>query len=66
MRRPAISGKFQAAHPEIPWGKIIAQRNVLIHQYGEIEDEIIWQVAMVSIPELIGLLEPLAPVDDED
>ena len=36
-----VSRAFQDAHPEIPWGKIIAQRNVLIHKYGEIEDEIV-------------------------
>ena len=43
-----ISREFQAAHPEIPWRKIVAQRNVLIHEYGEIEDQIMWQVAMVQ------------------
>jgi uncharacterized protein with HEPN domain len=48
-------------HPEIPWGRIIAQRNVLAHEYGEIEDEIVWAVATVSIPDLIFLLEPLVP-----
>jgi uncharacterized protein with HEPN domain len=26
-----ISGEFKQEHPEIPWRKIIAQRNVLIH-----------------------------------
>ena len=56
-----VSPAFQDAHPEIPWRKIVAQRNVLVHEYGEIEDEIIWEVATVSIPELIALLEPLIP-----
>lgn len=56
-----VSSGFQAAHPEIPWRKIVAQRNVLIHEYGEVEDEIMWDVARVSIPELVRLLEPLVP-----
>jgi len=56
-----VSRAFQDVHPEIPWGKIIAQRNLLTHQYGEIEDEIVWAVATVSVPELIELLEPLVP-----
>ena len=52
---------YQDAHPEIPWRKIIAQRHVLVHEYGEIEDEMLWKVATISVPELIELLEPLLP-----
>ena len=61
-----ISNDFQEAHPDIPWRMIVAQRNVLAHQYGEIDDEILWQVATVSIPELISLLEPLTPIPPND
>ena len=56
-----VSERYQTAHPEIPWRKIVAQRNVLAHEYGEIQDDIIWRVANVSMPELIALLEPLVP-----
>ena len=56
-----VSAAFQAAHPEIPWPKIVAQRHVLAHEYGEIQDDILWQVATASVPELIALLEPLVP-----
>jgi uncharacterized protein with HEPN domain len=56
-----LSTRFQDAHPEIPWRKIIAQRNVLAHEYGEVQAEIIWQVATGSIPDLIAALEPLIP-----
>ena len=54
-----VSEAFKEAHPEIPWRKIVAQRNVLAHEYGEIEDEIMWDVATVSMPALVRLLEPL-------
>jgi len=56
-----VSRAFREAHPEIPWRRIVAQRNVLVHEYGEIEDELMWGVAKVHIPALIGLLEPLVP-----
>ena len=45
-----VSEVFREAHPEIPWRKIIAQRNVLAHEYGEVDDEIMWDVATISIP----------------
>jgi uncharacterized protein with HEPN domain len=56
-----VSERFQNAHPEIPWRKIVAQRNILAHGYAVIDDEIMWDVAMISIPELIRLLEPIVP-----
>lgn len=54
-----ISSRAMDAHPEIPWRRIIAQRHRLAHEYGEIQDEIIWNVAKTSVPELLSLLEPL-------
>lgn len=56
-----ISDAFKKAYPEIPWKRIIGQRNVLIHEYGEIKHERIWIVAAKRIPELIALLEALVP-----
>jgi uncharacterized protein with HEPN domain len=56
-----VSPTFRAAHPGIPWQQIIGQRNVLAHEYGEINQERIWQVASRDVPELIRLLEPLLP-----
>lgn len=31
-----ISEDLKNAHPEIPWRAIVAQRNLLAHEYGEI------------------------------
>ncbi len=54
-----VSADFQSKYPEIPWRKIIAQRNVITHEYGEIRQERIWTVVSSNIPELIEKLEPL-------
>ena len=56
-----LSPAFQNAHPEIPWKHLIAQRNVLAHEYDEIDDERIWQLCVKSIPLLLSQLEQLAP-----
>jgi len=56
-----VSEEFRRAHPEVPWRKIVAQRNVLAHEYGEIQDDILWRVATVSVPNLVTALEPLVP-----
>ncbi len=56
-----VSIAFKDAHPEIPWQRIIGQRHVLAHDYGEIEHNLIWKVATVHIPDLIEKLEQLIP-----
>jgi uncharacterized protein with HEPN domain len=56
-----LSRAFRAAHPDIPWRRIIAQRNILAHEYGEIDDALVWRVAIVRLPELISLLERIVP-----
>lgn len=56
-----VSSTFQDAHPEIPWSSIVAQRNILAHEYGEILVERVWRVAAERVPELIKLLDPLIP-----
>ncbi len=54
-----VSRSLKEAHPEIPWRRIIAQRHVLAHEYGDIDDRLLWTVATNRIPELIGALEEL-------
>ena len=46
-----VSTEFQQLHSEISWRRIIGQRNVLAHEYGEILLERIWLTATKSIPE---------------
>lgn len=52
-----VSKEFQAAHPGIPWRKVIAQRHILAHDYGIINYDLLWKVAAVHIPEMAGVLE---------
>jgi len=60
-----VSKEFREKHPEVQWSKIISQRNVLAHEYGEIKHERIWAVATIHVIELIGKLKPLIPQTPE-
>jgi uncharacterized protein with HEPN domain len=48
-----ISPEFQASHPLIPWQKIISQRNVLAHDYGQVRQERVFLVIRRHLPVLI-------------
>jgi len=60
-----VSLDFQQNHPEIPWRKIVGQRNVIAHEYGEIKQERIWTVVSSNVPGLIEKLEPLIQSEQE-
>lgn len=56
-----ISDELKAEHPEIPWTRIISQRNVLAHEYDDVKQERMWLIATVHAPALIPDLEALLP-----
>lgn len=53
----SVSEECRAGHGDIPWRKVIGLRNVISHEYGDIDYEGIFTVATDSIPRLIGSLE---------
>jgi uncharacterized protein with HEPN domain len=56
-----ISTALRTAHPEVPWHQISATRHILAHEYGRVDNEIMWRIVTVHVPELVRLLTPLVP-----
>ena len=44
--------ELRQKNPEIPWRDIIGTRNRLIHDYLEIDRDLIWQIIVKHLPEL--------------
>ena len=60
-----VSATYRDKHSEIPWRIIIGQRNILAHEYGQIDHELLYKTAVEDIPELIGLLQVLLPPEKD-
>jgi uncharacterized protein with HEPN domain len=43
--------------PQVPWPKIIAMRNRLIHAYADMDASIVWDTLTDALPELVRELE---------
>ena len=56
-----VSDPCKQAHPDIRWRQIIGQRNILAHEYGRIEYELLYRTAVQDVPLLIRQLESLLP-----
>ena len=55
----------RAQAPEIPWRRIVAVRNVLIHGYLGIDNDIIWDIVRNEVGKLHLALEKLATENPE-
>ena len=47
-----VSIDTQIRFPEVPWGKMIGMRHVLVHGYFDIDLEIVWSVIENDLPSL--------------
>ena len=55
--RSLVSEGFKASHPEIPWKKIVGMRNVLVHHYFGIDEDLVWDAVDRELPELKRAIE---------
>lgn len=42
--------------PDIPWKKLRALRNVVVHEYFGVDPEILWETLQQDLPPLVPLL----------
>jgi len=43
--------------PQLPFRKIRGMRNIMAHDYANVELKIVWEVATVHVPEIYAVLE---------
>ena len=47
-----IESDYRANNAEIPWRTIIGLRNVLIHDYMDVDLDVVWQIITQDLPVL--------------
>jgi uncharacterized protein with HEPN domain len=58
-----VSTSVRAAHPEIPWADIVGMRSKIVHDYMNVDEDIVWEVVTRDLPTLVSALEKLTPGD---
>jgi len=65
IRRIEIVGEAAAhltettrqAIPELPFRKMRGMRNIVAHDYGNVDLRIVWEVGLVQVPQICAILE---------
>jgi uncharacterized protein with HEPN domain len=56
-----VSGTTQQALPNVSWQEINGMRNRLVHEYDDVNLDIVWDVVQLEIPPLIENLKSQVP-----
>ena len=52
-----LSDAIRATEPDVPWRAIAGFRNVLVHDYFEIDLEVVWSVVDRDLPKLAAAVD---------
>jgi len=56
-----ISREFQQQHAEIPWAEMRGMRNKMVHNYDDVDWDLLWETVTGDLPRLKASIEPLIP-----
>jgi uncharacterized protein with HEPN domain len=52
-----IPGPIREAHSQVPWTTMRGVRNVVVHEYFGVDDQILWNTVVHDLPPLVEKLE---------
>jgi uncharacterized protein with HEPN domain len=60
-----VSQPTRDRHPDIPWKQITGIRHRIVHDYMDVDYDVLWEVATRDLSALIARLERIVPRDDD-
>lgn len=55
-----ISPEFRMLYPEMPWREMAGMRDVIVHEYDQLDFEVIWDVVSSRLDDLLNQIENLS------
>ncbi len=54
-----LSQPLRQQYPEIPWREMAGMRDVIVHQYDQLDFDVVWDVIQNRLPKLLSSIEVL-------
>ena len=52
-----LTEEYRLTHGDIPWSAIFCLRNRIVHEYGNVDLNVVYETMKYDVPELLELLE---------
>jgi uncharacterized protein with HEPN domain len=59
-----VSEQARTQWPDLPWHSMTAMRNLLVHEYGEVDPAVVWDTVQHDLPALITTLMAIFQPED--
>lgn len=59
-----VSKQFCGAHPQIPWKAIVGMRHKVVHDYMNVDEDVVWDTVVKELPPLVAALEKIVPPEN--
>ncbi len=54
-----LSQSLRQQRSDIPWREMAGMRDVIIHEYDQLDLDVVWDVVTNKLPGLLSLIDPL-------
>lgn len=54
-----LSNEFRDQYPMIPWRQMAGLRDVVIHDYDELDFDILWNVVHLNLPDILPKIQTI-------
>jgi uncharacterized protein with HEPN domain len=58
-----VSSTFRERYPQIPWDAIAGMRNKIVHDYMDVDEDIVWDSVVHELPLLVDELKRIVPTE---
>ena len=56
-----VTEEFKESQPQIPWHEIIGMQHRIVHDYMNVDEDVVWSVVKNDLPSLITVLKNTIP-----
>jgi uncharacterized protein with HEPN domain len=56
-----VSPQTKQEFYQLPWTEMVGMRNMLIHEYSQVDPGVVWKTISEDLPELLDLISSIFP-----